>query len=236
MKKVLEALGQAHEDTLAEEDKNTAEQEAAEAKTAEKTNTAVKILEKKAAGSAQLPFAELKNMTTSAVKVLNNQGREEADRSQKKFDELDAENQILDKAMEADYQTDKSRFEAMRSHAENITSVVDSMTSKVQKLLDYNAKVVELERQRLNSLAGNLSDRIFYSSIGGIKPEDQHKSSLVQSTDEEGSMAELDSLLKQNQKLSSLVVGLSKKHEELGKEVVAQLRQHNVVVPGVPTS
>merc|ERR1719395_47599 len=129
--------------------------------------------------------------------------------------------------MEADYQTDKSRFEAMRSHAENITSVVDSMTSKVQKLLDYNAKVVELERQRLNGLAGNLSDQIFYSSMGGV-PSDQAPQG------QQGSLAELDSLLKQNQKLSTLNLALSKKHEELGKQVVAQLRQHKVYVPGIP--
>merc|ERR1719355_418324 len=99
--------------------------------------------------------------------------------------------------MEEQYQTDKSRFEATRGEVDNITGVVDSMTSKVQKLLDYNAKVVELERQRLNGLAGNLSDQIFYSSMGGMptgEPPAGQKASL----------AELDALLKQNQKLSTL--------------------------------
>jgi len=235
MKKVLEALGQAHEDMLAEQDKNAAEQQEAEAKTAEKTNAAVKFLEQKATGSAQLPLGELKNMTTKAVKLLNGEAKDEADRSQRKFDELDSENMNLDNAMEQQYQTDKARFESTRGEVDNITGVVDSMTSKVQKLLDYNAKVVEVERQRLNTLAGNLSDQIFYSSMGGVEGA-QQPASLAQTPGKGKSLVELDSLLKQNQKLSTLNMALSKKHEELGKEVVDQLRKHKVVVPGIPLS
>merc|ERR1719160_2497549 len=114
MKKVLEALGNAHEDMIAEQDKNAAEQQAADAKTAEKTNAAVKFLEKKATGEATLPLGELKNMTTKAVKLLNGEAKDEADRSQRKFDELDSENMNLDNAMEQQYQTDKTRFESTR--------------------------------------------------------------------------------------------------------------------------
>merc|ERR1719409_605139 len=233
MKKVLEALGNAHEDMIAEQDKNAAEQQSADAKTAEKTNAAVKFLEKKATGEATLPLGELKNMTTKAVKLLNSEAKDEADRSQRKFDELDAENLNLDNAMEFEYQTERGRFAFTRAEVDNITGVVDSMTSKVQKLLDYNAKVVEVERQRLNTLAGNLSDQIFYSSMGGVEGA-QQPASLAQTPGKGKSLVELDSLLKQNQKLSTLNMALSKQHEELGKQVVAQLRQHKVYVPGIP--
>lgn len=83
---------------------------------------------------------------------------------------------------------------------------VASMGADVQKLLDYNAKVVANDKKRVEERAKSVSDSLFY----GAGP------------------SSLSELLEQNAKLTKKHEALEVHHEDLGREVRQTLREQNI--------
>merc|ERR1719191_2231649 len=167
MRKVLVALGLAHDDMLAEQAAQAAEELASEAKAQEKEGRAIDGLEAEAlAGGAALPTDSLKNMTNATLGMVKEEQSTTSVKDQARIDALMFENDQMQGAADGEYKQELDRYEQNRGRVQNISVSVDDMTDRVQKLLDYNAEVVQMERDRIAKVAGALSDEVFSQGLG----------------------------------------------------------------------
>merc|ERR1719487_2099560 len=93
-------------------------------------------------------------------------------RDQERIDALMLENDDVQQEADGEYKEELSRFDTTRAKVNNISDIVDDMTDRVQKLLDYNEEVVEMERNRIAKVAGKLSDQVFSAGLGGGEGEE----------------------------------------------------------------
>jgi len=209
MKKVLESLDDVHATMSANEAENRAEDANIEQKGAARTAGAIGNLEDMVKnGGNDMPLGDLEKMGSESVNMLSGEAREADARDTAKLNSLQSASGAQGDAASSQVAYEKGRFQSAQTAVGGTGRQVAQMNNDVQGLLDYNAKMVQAEKKRLEKRASDVSQKMFFGSLAqtGESVETTHAQRL-------------EMLLQKNTELTEQNKALDAEHSTLGKKI-----------------
>lgn len=238
MQKVLLSLDAAHDEMVAKSAAQGAEQHQLDEEAAARTGNTLDVLANMVQGEGSgVPVDELADMTSGAVKKMQDQQSAMGANDQGAINALQSEANDQAADANAEVRNAQYNFKQIQGMIGNTGGSVQDLEDVVKQVSQQRDKQIAQEKKAVTQKANTLIQKVLFQnddSTSALFDEGQAASSLMQAAPK-GSR--LGALLQQNQVLHNLNQGLDKKHQELGEQVqqvaelVHQLRGVQTVHP-----